>query len=362
MARSFVGSLMLGACLTVTVLAEGVAGQVVELGDARCPACRISLEPVVTLGEPDGPGMLEADVNSVALDSRGRFFVFAGGPYFWVFEPDGTPIRRVGRQGGGPGEFQRVTGIVMDSEDSVYVFDPGQGRLSVYSPALELVRTNSTTNALSGDGSFIDGVMVLNQGIRTPERLGYPLHVVDRDGRVSSSFGTQTPGPFPLEQRTAVEWRETAPAGDGTVWSARVNEYGIERWDPAGRLVEALARDVPWFPAWQTPENDVETAPVPLITGISVQGDTLWVMIAVPGPRWREGVAAGERRPTIIDRDIYRNSVIEAIDLRTRDVIASTRFPELLSTFAGPGLVVDMGLDPERGPVVSILRPRIVEP
>ncbi len=49
-----------------------LAGQtpVVELTEVACPECEITLSPVVTLGDPTGPGMLERDFNLVRIDSR----------------------------------------------------------------------------------------------------------------------------------------------------------------------------------------------------------------------------------------------------------------------------------------------------
>jgi hypothetical protein len=107
-----------------------------------CPGCRIMLRPVVTLGDADGPGMLESEAHEVTIDSRGRYYVSGGpAPYFWVFDRDGKVLRRIGSRGKGPGEFLLVSGILTAQGDTLHVFDGDQARLSIFSPGYELVRT-----------------------------------------------------------------------------------------------------------------------------------------------------------------------------------------------------------------------------
>ena len=47
---------------------------------------------------------------------------------------------------------------------------------------------SSVPDLLMPDGSFL-----LGRQIRTSESIGYPMHVVDREGRVVRSFGTDEP-------------------------------------------------------------------------------------------------------------------------------------------------------------------------
>lgn len=68
------------------------SGSRTELTGPECEACEIVAVPVVTLGDAEGPGMLEADYHVVYLDRQGRYLVTGGpSPYFWVFDP--TEIR-----------------------------------------------------------------------------------------------------------------------------------------------------------------------------------------------------------------------------------------------------------------------------
>ncbi len=52
---------------------------------------------------------------------------------------DGTTIARIGRIGGGPGEYRQVFSVTTTPDDTVYVFDPSQGHV-VFGPSGRFVR------------------------------------------------------------------------------------------------------------------------------------------------------------------------------------------------------------------------------
>lgn len=339
-------------CIALSLPHQAI-GQAVISGPT-CSDCRLELTPVVTLGDPSGPGMLETDFSNVRTDSRGRFHLFSSLPYFWVFGPDGEVIARPGRQGQGPGEFTGVTGIVPGPADSLFVFDGMQRRAAVLSPSLEYVRTIRLPGVVSGNGRFVDGALLLNEALRTGRGISQPLHLLDRDGEARASFGAQDLPDDPSIARETLEMREVAPVGDGTFWVARINEYLIERWNTSGQLLESFRREVDWFPRWTVPESDAETPPVPFLKGLHLRGDTLFVLAQIPGANWADGVRPTERWYEVVDPDVYRNTMIEAIDLRTRRVIAASVFSEQIYGFTSEGLVWDSEMDASGNPVVRV--------
>jgi hypothetical protein len=72
-------------------------------------------------------------ISAVDIDSRGRILVGDGGEIV-VLSPNGTVERRIGRQGHGPGEFQYIGTVTTLARDSVFVYDPGLRRITVYPP------------------------------------------------------------------------------------------------------------------------------------------------------------------------------------------------------------------------------------
>jgi hypothetical protein len=87
---------------------------------------------VETLGAPDAA---LTEVVSLAVDSRGNVYVPDYlGTRVVVLNGDGTVLRVLGRRGRGPGEFLGVRGVQVLRGDSVLVYDPVMGRISVFAP------------------------------------------------------------------------------------------------------------------------------------------------------------------------------------------------------------------------------------
>lgn len=74
-------------------------------------------------------------VASLDVDSRGRIYV--ADTYqqrVVVLAPDGQVLRTFGRRGSGPDEFRSLQSLQILPGDSVLVYDPTQGRTSVFAP------------------------------------------------------------------------------------------------------------------------------------------------------------------------------------------------------------------------------------
>ena len=76
----------------------------------------------------------------VAVDGAGRIFVGEQqDPRIYAFTADGDLFGTIGRQGSGPGEFERIGSIYTGPGDTLYVFDSRLERMSAYEPnGLEL--------------------------------------------------------------------------------------------------------------------------------------------------------------------------------------------------------------------------------
>jgi len=78
-------------------------------------------------------------IEHLAVTSDGRLFVFDGqGPSLKLFDSTGTLVRFVGRKGGGPAEFEQVTGIGTLPGDRVALWDASHGRVNVYTASGDL--------------------------------------------------------------------------------------------------------------------------------------------------------------------------------------------------------------------------------
>ncbi|HYV98025.1 MAG TPA: 6-bladed beta-propeller [Gemmatimonadaceae bacterium] len=330
-----------------------------------CPACRIALQESIALGEADGIGMLEADRNIVQRDSRGNFYVNDGvAPYYWVFDQRGQPLKRVGGRGSGPGEFQKITALAIGTNDSVYAFDFRLSRMSVLTSQGQFVRSVPTEYRPDlFEHAVLGSRVVLNANIRTPDRVGLPVHLLDRNGRILRSFGS-VEGDYRPDVAYA-DRRVLAAAGPDAVWSGRSNRYLVERWDTAGRLLQSLEREPEWFREYWKDDISANSPPAPHTTALLQHGDTLWVVLTIADPNWKTVVKSASpdgRFFKISDENSYRDVMLEAIDVRKGQLLLSTKLPRIIWGFLGPGVVYGPKSRADGNPAVQVWDLRVVHP
>lgn len=96
------------------------------------------LVPEVTIGVLDGPEeQIFGNLRSLAVAADGTIFAMdAQALAVRVFAADGSYVRTLGRDGGGPGEFgQPDGGMAMLSDGRLAVRDPGNARLQLFDAA-----------------------------------------------------------------------------------------------------------------------------------------------------------------------------------------------------------------------------------
>jgi len=110
-----------------------------------------------------------------------------------VFGPDGALLRRFGRRGGGPGEFESVAGMAVGRDGTAWIVDGASVRYTVIRG--DEVRTHRRASALyrlpwlgglGPDGYFHDAVVF-------PGGPGEVLLRIDREGAVTDTFAVPAP-------------------------------------------------------------------------------------------------------------------------------------------------------------------------
>jgi hypothetical protein len=323
-------------------------------GAQDCRDCEVILPEIVRLGDREGPGALEGRRSFVQVDSRGRYFVtYSGATTILVFDSSGTFLSRIGRRGNGPGEFQRAFGLAISRQDSIFVFDNGTARLSVFDPQLSLARTTTCAPTPGYAVLALDRHrFVAALPVRTRTAVGYPLHLYDEDCTIIRSFGSLTRETGPGVQQSLS--RVIARGATGTIWSGRVYRYEITQWDTGNILRRRIVRNVEWFPARTDERHAANDPPQPLLSALTETADgALWVALLVADRNWRDAIKADGSGLTS-DSD-YQDSVLELIDY-SGNLLAHARVDGIVTAFL-PGSRVVVSTEDDAGfPYVSIFQ------
>lgn len=210
---------------------------------------------VLSLGSVDGFGPeLFGRISALHVSPAGNLYVVDGiAQDIRIFSQGGDHIRTVGRKGSGPGEFYRITDILVDKKESAWIWDAGSMRLTVLDANGGLVSTLPLTGswarplvpAVADDGSFwalrsaMDGLSRTEIGLQefvmrvTPIRLDQSLTVLD--SVVGSAVPLLAVGnginvfniPFQSTMVTALE-------ATGAGWFSHGANYEVFRRDASG--------------------------------------------------------------------------------------------------------------------------------
>lgn len=117
--------------------------------------------------ETAGNSIFFGNVVSMAVDSEGQLYLtdFMGNKNIQMFSPDGVPIREIGREGSGPGEFEFTPSVHIGPGDTLYAWETNQYRLSKFSPEDQsVVSSNTIGNPVSRAPRPLRFLGVTNQG------------------------------------------------------------------------------------------------------------------------------------------------------------------------------------------------------
>jgi len=170
-----------------TIIIRTVAGSV--WGDTA------ELVADVTIGQFDGPDeYMFGNIRSLAVAPDGSIYLFDSHvPALRKYARDGTYLATFGREGGGPGEYNRPDGgLAVLPDGRVLLRDPGNTRISVYSP----------------EGEYLEGWRIRGS-FNTSRRL-----YADTDGN-SYTLVLMDPGAAVMDwQMGLVQYRPDGSPGD----------------------------------------------------------------------------------------------------------------------------------------------------
>lgn len=269
----------------------------------------IALVPDLTLGSDAEGNRFFYRPRAVAVDATGAIFVIDAGMHqLLAFEQDGTLRFRAGRQGGGPGEFDRPSAIAVVGEAVVVVHTQGH-RWSLWRRDGSLLsdHLHESDGAVVSVAATPEGGLIFGEATDTGERptrdepfaelrvSGFGI-----DGDLIATYfrlprfvrvrGT-APAPYPT-----TSW---AAAPDGTVYSTDGASYTVTAHRASG-------------PLWQI-SGGIPAAPLP--------ADYVESMVAELGPQARD-TEWPELLPVVrtLEVDGHGHLYVFRYDLRTEGV------------------------------------------
>jgi hypothetical protein len=179
----------------------------------------------------------------ISLDSSGNIYVTDSGNHsIQKFSPDAELLASFGRKGQGPGEFQIMGGITVDSQGQMHVTDRSTNRLKVLFPQgneTKNIPTMKTTGeiALLRSGEYVLAKSLFFSQTSTP---GLVL-IVSEDGNVLRTAGKQDLyedwDDYRYFNRTSF-----AVDNEDNIYLAHATRNKIEKYSPDGTLQMTIDR------------------------------------------------------------------------------------------------------------------------
>ncbi len=339
---------LLGLASLVSVEAQPTPKALTEVS---CKTCRIDLRRERTIGG-GSDNFLEDWPSSVAMGSRGEIaLAIKGGRGLPRLTTADGDLRPLGRRGSGPGEFRVPVTVAFGQGDTLNVFDLGNGRRS------EVVADGRTVRS----SQFVGGSAILRLLPSNDILVAYPsatrFHLFDRDGNAVRSFGPSianrsgTQGPTYLISNVI----------DGRFWSVVGKSYALEEWSVDGQLLSRMQREAPWLsPDQPISDGALGAEPTAFVSDLRIDSaGRLWILVNVPSETWRSGLGTVDRSRGFISypqRDFSRlfDTIIEVIDLRSRNVVLSTRADGYFRRFLSDTHLASFREDESGSPLVDV--------
>lgn len=221
--------------------------RVVHNGSLPAEDCQLRLERDLVLGVSDQPEeQAFGSIMASAVAEDGSIFIVDGtNKQVSVFDRNGNFVRRFGRSGRGPGEFEhpyriRVTGT------EVYVYDRSLHRINVYDRSGNFLRDGIVPLSATAQPFFVPAsrgrLYFSGRATAMGRREGAIIHELDERFRIVRSFGRLPP----IKDSVAMEFLS---GGDlevddqGDLWFAPLAAYEIHRYSPAGELELVITRE-----------------------------------------------------------------------------------------------------------------------
>jgi hypothetical protein len=277
-----------------------------------------------------------------------------GGGEILVYDREGHVTRTIGRRGEGPGELGAAVRLVVGLQDTLYVMDDTQARMSVFTSAGEFVRSFPAPNRVRSFALLNNGDLLFSR--KPSGREDVLFYLMSLIGEERGQFGRVNFDPLDLDDRIV------APAHPDGFWTASIWRYELRRWSAPESLDQTVTRKVDWFP----PDGKyIDGMPfsiptTPTLGRIWDDGHgRIWTYSVVSDAAWEPEI------PLVPFYEWTRrnfDTVIEVIDLDQGRVVTNVRHDQVLGMVCGSPLVYTV-VEAEDGDTrLQVFEPTLVVP
>jgi hypothetical protein len=210
------------------------------------------------------PAVEFTQIGAVEADSRGRVYVTDLPNTLRVLDPAGNQIRTIGRAGGGPGEFNRISELQLLRGDTLMVFDAYLGRATFY--GLDQDKPGRMHNVQSGpsehavrlfrfdDGTFIGHFRgIMGPDYQDPTTRREFLRILDTGGGLTGTALTvRPPDVFSLRDGEGMTYgfprfapRMLVHFGRDRIYTLWTDSAALRVFDREGRFLSTIELRVP---------------------------------------------------------------------------------------------------------------------
>jgi len=242
-----------GADSATLIVTDSAGVEIVQHpADATVPLWSLGQEPQVKVGVVTGdPEYQFQGVVAAIRDEEGRLVVLdRSRRRISVFGPDGGFVGASGREGRGPGEYDRPSALWRLPGDSLAVYDPAVGRVSILNEDAGWVRSVQVQpigTLVLPSGSFGDGSLLVVNAFPDPGQTGMASsYTVSPKGIESLAefrhIENQEPGPMSSVRRPLIAKVARMSASGDFLFLVRNVDHEIQIQDSEG----ALRRIIRW--------------------------------------------------------------------------------------------------------------------
>jgi DNA-binding beta-propeller fold protein YncE len=229
--------------LGVALLADGVEGQE-KKEESKYPKVNVALAYTHDPSWPQKPADFKwAEMSGVAVDAQDRVYIFnRSTPPVQVYEANGKFVR-----GWGQDTIKSAHHLKIDHEGNIWIADIGNHVVQKYTPEGKLLLTLGTSGELGRDQKHLNmptdmaitpsGDVFISDGYGNARVVHF-----DKGGKFVKEWGElgSKPGQFSIPHAIAVDSK-------GRVYVADRNNVRVQVFEPSGKLVDVWSNIiVPW--------------------------------------------------------------------------------------------------------------------